>query len=113
MGQKESIYEVAPVKLSGKPSGKKRVASTNAATNEIISDSHFVVMDGMPNSPDVPKMVSLANPLVGLAILVWECGDDDIYRWKADINVTEDYLFRIERKMKDGSSRRTDVSIIF
>ncbi len=104
---KEDIFEVV---LEGSLNKKIMVGATNAVTVEIINFSRFIEIDSDPT--DGSKIVSVGSSLCQPVIVIWKQGNDGIFRWETDINVTEKSV-SIERKMPNGESRRTDVSIVF
>ncbi|OGF21763.1 hypothetical protein A2Y83_05240 [Candidatus Falkowbacteria bacterium RBG_13_39_14] len=62
-------------------------------------NGYFVLMNDVPNSWVPPKLISLRTSLGNLIILIWEKGDDGVYRVKEDIYL-EDEKRRINWRTK-------------
>lgn len=85
-----------------------------SSTIEVMIDNATFVFVGQLNDNKSPRLVSTwVTPGGSLAILIFEIGEDNAYRWKADICVDENYDLILEKKLKNGDERRADLKIVY
>lgn len=106
----ESKFEIQPLNET-----KTIVVAISCSIYKAIVESgNFVLMNDHPNRNEPAKLASLWTSGTGSpVILIWEMDADGIYRPKVDINLMLDGTVSIEKKVKDGSTRRTDVKIVY
>lgn len=103
---KENQYEI---ELS---TGRKITIGLKSPVYEGITvDGKFIELCYSPSFP--PRIICVWQVIGEPVILMFEAGDDVVYRIVIDINLKINDVISIEKKMKDGSSRRTDVKICF
>ena len=92
--------------------GKKETISLKSAVYEgTVADGKFVRLGFCPSFP--PRIICIWLSVGEPVIIMFEADNDGIYRVVLDINLMRDGVISIEKAMKDGSSRRTDVKICY
>lgn len=76
-----------------------------------LAVGNFIKLE--PNVSFPLRLVCAYLELGQPVILMFEADSNGIYRVVLDINLTADDVISIEKRMKDGSTRRTDVKICF
>ena len=94
------------------PDGKKvLIGLCSAVLDSALAEGDFVKLrscDGFP-----PRLICIWLSIGTPVIIMLEAGVDSVYRPVIDINLMMDDVISIEKKMKDGSPRRTDIKICF
>lgn len=79
----EGCFKIRPINMD---MGREvSVAIRSSIYTDTIMNGYFVLMNDVPNSWVPPKLISLRTSLGNLIILIWEKGDDGVYRVKEDI----------------------------
>ena len=76
-----------------------------------LVEGEFVKLGISSNFP--PRIICIWLSIGSPVIIMFEADNDGVYRVALDINLMRDDVISIEKTMKDGSSRRTDVKICY
>ncbi|HPT08543.1 MAG TPA: hypothetical protein PLE28_02515 [bacterium] len=102
----EKQYEIKLI------NGKKvTVGLSSAVYDRALIEGNFVKLRFSDRFPS--RIICIWQSLGGPVIIMFEVGDDDVYRVAVDISLMADDIISIEKKMKDGISRRTDIKICY